>query len=159
MHDAFTIMQSSLVQALEDLHTRIAATALGLDAAALNWQPTPAMLSLRGMIIQAASLEYQWIGEGVGGVPAAEAGRSGMPAQSAGQLPHHALFDLGSVGQISQTILVRLPPSEWASPRQVGGRITTVADCVLQTLIELSRVLGHMENVAQLWKIHHPQPD
>jgi hypothetical protein len=159
MTNAINIMQSSLVQALEDLHARIAVTALGLDAAALTWQPTPAMSSLREMIIQAAGLEYQWIGEGVAGVPAAEAGRLGMLAHSAGQLPDHALFELGSVGQISQTILARLPPNEWASSRQVGGRMTTVADCVLQTLVELGRVLGHMENVAQLWETHLPQPD
>jgi hypothetical protein len=159
MTDAINIMQSSLVQALEDLHTRIAVTALGLDVAALNWQPIPAMSSLHGMIIHAASLEYQWIGEGVAGVPAAEVGRLGLLAQSAGQLPDHALFELGSVGQISQAILARLQPNEWASPRQVGGRMTTVADCVLQTLVELGRVLGHMENFAQLWETHHPQPD
>lgn len=159
MNDAITVIQTSMVRALEDLHTRIAATVLGLDEAALNWQPNPTMSSLRDMIIHAAGHERRWIGEGVASIPAADEGRFGMLALSSGQPPDHALFELGSVGQVSQMILTNLAANEWDAPRQVDGRATTVAGCILYTLVELGRVLGHMENTAQLWEARAPQPE
>jgi hypothetical protein len=157
MSDAITVIQTSMAQALEDLHTRIAAVVLGLDEAALNWQPTPAMSSLHGMIAHAAAQERRWIGEGVANIPAADEGRLAVLALSAGQPADRALFELGSIGQVSQMILANLATHEWDALRQVDGRVTTVAGCVLQTLVELGRVLGHMENTAQLWETRAPQ--
>ncbi len=151
MPEGADIMRSSLARALEDLHTRIAATILGLDQAALEWQPAPVMASLRELVRHAAASERRWIGDGVAHIPAADEGRFSMLALSSGQATDHALFELGSVGQVSQLILSNLSPAEWGAQRQIDGQVMTVADCVLRTLVELARVLGHLESVAQLW--------
>ncbi len=144
-------MQAVLVQALESLHTRIAATVLGLDEEALSWQPAPTLWSVHDLIRHAATEERRWIGEGVANIPAADEGRFAVLALSSGQPVDHFLLELGSVGQVSQLILSNLSPSEWGDERRAGGQIITVAGCVLQALIELSRILGQIEATSQLW--------
>ncbi len=144
-------MQAVLEQALESLHTRIAATVLGLDEDALSWQPAPTLWSVHDLIRHAATEERRWIGEGVANIPAADEGRFAMLALSSGQPVDHSLFELGSVGQVSSLILINLGSAEWGAERRVGGQILTVAGCVLQAVIELSRILGQIEATSQLW--------
>jgi hypothetical protein len=157
MPEGIYTMQSSLAQALEDLHTRIAATVLALDETALEWQPSPVFASFRELIRHAAAEERRWIGDGVANMPAGDDAHFSMLALS-GRLPaNHALFELGSVGQVSQMILNNLAPADWGAQRQVDGQMVTVADCVLRALVELARVLGHVELMAQLWDARAPQ--
>lgn len=146
-----SMMQATLAQALEDLHTRIAATILGLDEAALAWQPSQALPSVRDLIRHAATEERRWIGEGVANIPATDESSYAVIQFSSGQAADNALFELGSVGQVSQMILGRLGPTDWEEVRSVEGHSITVAGCVLQTLIELSRILGHIESISHLW--------
>lgn len=144
-------MQAVLLQELEALHTRIAATVLGLDEDGLAWQPAPTLWSVHDLIRHAAAEERRWIGEGVANIPAADEGRFAMLALSSGQPVDRSLLELGTVGQVSQLILTNLSPTQWGEERRIGGQIVTVAGCVLRALIELSRILGHVEATAQMW--------
>jgi hypothetical protein len=143
-----TVMRASLAHALEDLHTRIAETVLNLDEAALRWRPAPGVSSVYDLVVRAAAEERRWIAEGVMAAPSA--GGADPAFDDKELLTGHPLHHLGRVGQISQTILATLPPSAWASRRQVDGQTVTVAGCVLHALEDLARTLGQIE-VIVLW--------
>ncbi len=144
-------MHSTLVQCLQDLHTRIAATILELDEDALNWQPAPATQSVHDLLRHAANEERRWVGEGIGNIPVADESRFAMIQLASGQPVDKSLDEVGGVGQVRQMILGNLSPTDWEDTRSVSGRTVTVATCVLQTLVELARILGHIESTCQLW--------
>ena len=149
-------MQVSLAQALEDLHTRIAAAVLALDDDALYWQPIPGRDSINDLVRRVAAEEYHWIGEPVAGChiaprcgASAEAGGLGMMPGRSGE---HPLFRLGSAGQVSQVVLGSLAPTEWIVERQVDGQSVTTAGCTLHVLEALALCLGQIELIARLWE-------
>ena len=146
-------MQHSLARALEDLHAHVAESVLQLDESALRWQPVPGVGPVADLIGRAVGVERRWIAGGVAGEPSPEAGcgSGDDPPDLAGQMLHQ----LGRTGQISQTILASLAPSEWASERAVAGEATTVAGCVLHVLEELARTMGQIQLICQLWDASH----
>lgn len=149
-------MQAILAVALEDLHTRIAEVVIHMDSRALNWQPAPAVPSGASLIAAVTAEEHRLIAEAIAGSPPRVIPSHVATRQSTGVLAEpavadHPLYEFGSVGQMSQTILLTLPATEWQAPRKVEGKTVTVAYCVLRVLEELARTLGGMEMIARLW--------
>jgi hypothetical protein len=141
-------MQSSLAQALEDMHERLAESVLGLDQEVLYWQPAPGLPAVSDLLAQVAAEEHHWIVVALAGTPAGgEIDGRDLNVQDGA----HPLFRLGSTGQFSQVILNNLAPGEWALERWLAGRPVTVAVCVLHVLEELARTLGQVQMVAGLW--------
>ena len=141
------LMQSSLAQALENLHARIAETVLGLGASALDWHPAPSIPTVRELVIRAATEERRWVAECVLRdlvEPACRSENDVLPT-------NHPLYELGCVGQISQTVLTTLTPLQWGDLRQVDDVETSVAGCLLRTLELLAHALGQLELIAALW--------
>jgi hypothetical protein len=139
-------MPGSLLAALEELHARIAAATLSLATEALAWRPAADAASVQALVLQAAGAERHWIGEMVAEMPPASAVPS--PAHS----DPHPLFELGSASQFSQVVLSNLAPAQWGALRQVDGTSLSVADCVLELLEELARLLGQIELTGTLWR-------
>jgi len=144
------LIQHSLAWVLEDLHAHIAESVLQVDERALRWQPVPGIGPVADLIEHAVAVERQWIAGGVAGVSSFEADcGAGEETLFGGS---HLLHQLGCTGQISQTILASLSPSEWTSERVVAGDATTVAGCVVHVLVELARTMGQVQLVCQLWQ-------
>lgn len=145
-------LAAATLHRLDELHASMKQVIAVLPPTALDWSPAPEVNSVAVLVAHVCGSERFWIGEKVGGLPAARNRSAEFAVRS---VSGAALIDmLDETLTLAQDVLDKLSLGDLANPAGVSslGFAYDVAWALQHALEHVALHAGHLELTRQWWE-------